>query len=139
VATELPVLIEELPNYILDVKSKHSENAKAFSFSSFIQKVYGIPTEDLDLEVPVKSTVRKLKGRVDAIFGNLIIEFKKDLESEIEDAEYKLSKYLLAYHESQPNVRYVGIANDGTHFVVYLPVFQNDTTFSLELIDQYND
>lgn len=133
-ATGLPVLIEELPNYILDVKSKHSENAKAFSFSSFIQKVYGIPTEDLDLEVPVKSTVRKLKGRVDAIFGNLIIEFKKDLESEIEDAEYKL-----AYHESQPNVRYVGIANDGTHFVVYLPVFQNDTTFSLELIDQYND
>ena len=71
----LSLLYDELPSYIADVKSKASENAKAYAFSSFIQKIFGIQTEDIDLEIPIKSSIMKLVGRIDAVFGNLILEF----------------------------------------------------------------
>lgn len=123
----LSILEQELPKYIEDVRTKHSENAKAFAFSSFIQKVFGIQSEDLDLEVPIKTTVLKLRGRIDAVFGNLIFEFKKDLKNSIEVAEEELLKYFQAYHEKYPGVRYLGIANDGIMFRVYQPIFQDES------------
>lgn len=69
----LELLEDELPKYIHEVKSKHQENAKAVAFSSFIQKVFQVESKDLDFEVPVKTEVLELRGRIDAVFGNLII------------------------------------------------------------------
>lgn len=68
----LELLEKELPNYIDEVKSKHSENAKANAFSSFIQKVFDIESKDLDFEVPIKTEVMELRGRIDAIFAALL-------------------------------------------------------------------
>ena len=56
----LELLEVELPKYIHEVKSKNQENAKAFAFSSFIQRVFGIESEDLDFEKSVKTEVIQL-------------------------------------------------------------------------------
>lgn len=132
----LAVLESELPKYISNVKSKNQENAKAVVFSSFIQKVFGIQAEELDFEVSVKAAALKLRGRIDAVFGNLIIEFKKDLKSGISVAEDELLKYFQAFHEKYPDVRYLGMANDGINFRVYQPIFQDNIVVKLDPIDK---
>jgi len=132
----ISLLEEELPKYINDVKSKHSENAKAFAFSSFIQKIFDIKTEDLDLEVPVKTAVMQLRGRIDAVFGSLIIEFKKDIRKSLEEAEEELVKYFQAYREKFHDTNYLGIVNDGIRFRVYHPLYENDIVRRVETIDK---
>ena len=61
----LTILEKELPGYINEVKAKNQENAKAMAFSSFIQKVFDIESKDLDFEVPIKSEVMEMRGRID--------------------------------------------------------------------------
>lgn len=138
VVQALAILKEELPRYLSDVKSKRQENAKAFAFSSFIQRAFDIKSEEIDLEVPIKAEALKMRGRVDAVFGNLIIEFKKDLSTGLEDAEKELLKYFQAYHEKYPGVRYIGIANDGINFQVYQPVLEKSVVTKVERIDEIN-
>jgi len=53
----LELLEKELPKYIHEVKSKRQENAKAFAFSSFMQKVFNVESKDLDFEKSVKTEV----------------------------------------------------------------------------------
>lgn len=132
----LSILKQELPNYINEVKSKHSENAKAMAFSSFIQKVFEIESKDLDFEVPIKTEVMELRGRIDAVFGNLIIEFKKDIRKSLNEAEEELVKYFQAFHEKFSDSKYLGIVNDGIRFRVYYPIYENDIVIRIEEIDR---
>lgn len=134
----LTVLKKELPFYINDVKNKHSENSKSMAFSSFIQKVFGIQPSELDFEVSVDSKIMQLKGRIDAVFGNMLIEFKRDLSKGLDDAKEELKKYFQAYHEKFPGSKYIGIANDGILFKVYQPIKHNDVVTELEEIGSIN-
>ncbi len=134
----LKILEKELPNYIHDVKKRNSEFSKSMAFSSFIQKVFGIKVEDLDFEVSVNSRVLELKGRIDAVFGNIIIEFKRDLKKGLDTAKEELIKYFQAYKEKFPDSKFIGIANDGILFKVYQPVFKDDLVYELEEIGDIN-
>jgi hypothetical protein len=136
VVKSLDILEKELSSYLTEIKNKHSENAKAVAFTSFIEKVFDIESRDLDFEVPIKTTVMELKGRIDAVFGNLIIEFKKDLRSNLETAKDELLKYFQAYHEKFPDTNYLGIANDGILFKVFHPIYENNKVSKVEEIDQ---
>lgn len=122
----LKELEKELPIYVSTIKSKHAENAKAMYFSSFIVKFFGVKPEEIDMEVPTKSFFLNLRGRIDAVFGRIILEFKKDLRLNLEDAKEELIKYLQSYHEKFPNEDYIGMANDGLFFKVFKPQFQYD-------------
>lgn len=132
----LTILEEELPNYIAAVKSKPSENSKAMVFLSLIQKVFGVKYEDLYLEVSVKSEAYHLRGRIDAVFGNLIIEFKKDLEGGIEKAKQELKLYFQSYFEKYHESDILGIVNDGINFKVFYPVFEDDKVVQIQQIDE---
>lgn len=133
----LTILKEELPKYVADVKSKKTENAKAFVFAQFLRKVFGIEAEELDLEVSVEATALNVRGRIDAVFGNLIIEFKKDLKgASLDAAEEELLKYFQAYHEKYPSIRYLGMANDGINFRVYQPILEHNVVTKLDPIDK---
>ena len=134
----LDLLEVELPKYIHEVKSKNQENAKAVAFSSFIQKVFQVESKDLDFEVPVKTEVLQLRGRIDTVFGNLIIEFKRDLRKSIDEAEEELLKYFQSYKEKFPDNNYLGIANDGIDFIVYQPIFENNIIKKMEIISEFN-
>ena len=138
IVSVLGLLHEELPKYIEEVKLKHSENAKAVAFSSFIQKVFNVESRDLDFEIPIKTTVMEMKGRIDTVFGNLIIEFKKDLNKSLEDAKDKLIKYFQAYREKYPDSKYIGIASDGIYFKVFYSVVKENVVVDLEEIDELN-
>jgi len=108
------------------------------AFSSFIQNVFGIKASDLDFEISVDSRVLELKGRIDAVFGNIIIEFKRDLKKSLDVAQDELKKYFQAYREKFPDSKFIGIANDGILFKVYQPIFKNDKIFEIEKIGEIN-
>lgn len=131
----LELLEKELPKYIHEVKSKRQENAKAFAFSSFMQKVFNVESKDLDFEKSVKTEVMQLRGRIDAVFGNVILEFKKDLSASLEIAKEELLKYFQTYLE-KGETSFLGIANDGIHFKVFYPVIENNIVVKIEEIDK---
>ncbi len=130
VNTDIPELIkleEYLPAYLRDTEKSRNQPAKEIVFASFIQKVFGITPEDFSekMEVPVASRLLMVKGRIDAVFGNLLFEFKVNVDREIDDAMRELALYFQALHEKSQNTRYLGIATDGIKFKVFKPIFDN--------------
>lgn len=70
------------------------------------------------------------RGRTDGLYGNLIIELKRDLSKTLDDAQAKLRKYF-AILFSRPEEKHrplIGIATDGTAFIAYAPRFELDKT-----------
>ena len=59
-----------------------------------------------------------MRGRLDALLGNTVFEFKRDLAREQRDAEEELDRYL-AQRERETGERYIGIATDGARFLPY--------------------
>ena len=73
-----------------------------------------IPREDVRLE----AHIREVRGRIDALLGRTVIEFKSDLRREDADARKQLTRYI-AQRQDESGQRYVGIATDGADFVSY--------------------
>jgi hypothetical protein len=68
------------------------------------------------------------RGRPDALYGNLVIEFKRSLSKSLEEAEEQLKKYL-ALLLSKPEERrrpLIGMATDGIQFAAFAPRFAVD-------------
>ena len=114
---------EKLEDYIKEIKSKNQEAAKSHTFSNFIHDVFNIDSKDMDYEKSVKSEILQVRGRIDAVFGNIIIEFKKDLDQGLPKAKEELLKYFQAYLEESRN-NFVGIVNDGIKFKVFIPIIK---------------
>ena len=74
----------------------------------------GVPRGDVRLEAHIP----EVRGRIDALLGRTVVEFKSDLRRERSDAESQLARYI-AERESDSDDRYVGIATDGAEFVSY--------------------
>ena len=68
------------------------------------------------------------RGRVDALYGNLIIEFKRSLAKSLPEAEEQIRKYLaLLYCHAEERARpFIGMATDGIQFVTYAPRLRPD-------------
>ncbi len=73
-----------------------------------------VPDREVNFEVPVP----EVRGRIDALFGSTIFEFKRDLRQEREEAEGGLTRYL-GDRQRATGRRYLGIATDGAEFVAY--------------------
>ena len=72
-------------------------------FLSFLQKAFDIELSDIEVEryvqianqqVPVKGIARIRKGWIDAVFNDLIFEFKRDLNKEEAEGLRELRDYL---------------------------------------------
>lgn len=77
------------------------------------------------------------RGRTDGLYGNLIIEFKRDLSKTLDDAQAKLRKYfaILFSRREERQRPLIGIATDGIAFIAYAPRFNlNQTEFQPENI-----
>lgn len=131
-------LEKELPGYINQIKNSNSEAKIIHEFTSFIQKVFDISAKEIDFEVSVKSNKRQLKGRIDAVFGNIILEFKKSLKTNLNTAEEELEKYFQSLFEKTPKEKHIGIATDGLLFKVYQPIIENNIVSRLEQINEIN-
>jgi hypothetical protein len=73
-----------------------------------------IPDRDVDFEIPVP----EVRGRMDALLGATIFEFKSDLRRETPVAETQLTRYL-EDRERAMRRRYLGVATDGATFLAY--------------------
>lgn len=69
-------------------------------------------------DVLFEQALPEVRGRVDALVGRTVFEFKSDLRRERADAESQLERYL-ADREAATGERYVGVATDGADFRSY--------------------
>ena len=69
-------------------------------------------------EVRFEQPVPEVRGRIDALLGRTMFEFKSNLRRETPDAEEQLTRYL-GDREAQTGEHFVGISTDGASFVAY--------------------
>lgn len=135
-AAVIDELRELLPKFVKNAKEARSQPAKQILFTKLLDDIFGIQPENLNMEVPVTSKVMLVRGRIDTVFGDLIIEFKVSLERELEDAHTELIKYFQAFREKYPSQKFVGIATDDLGFIVYKPKIENGVVKDIIEIDR---
>ncbi len=90
----------------------------------------GADSRDIDFEKPVP----EVRGRIDALLGRTVFEFKSNLKRERGDAEEGLTRYLTE-RESQTGEKYVGIATDGADFIAYFLKGDNVVEVGVHKVD----
>jgi methylase of polypeptide subunit release factors len=122
----------------------NNEAAKAQRFLIFLKDVFGDINagfiEDylhgVEKYVSVKNKDILLKGRIDTLYGNLIIEFEKDLRKTLDEACNQLKQYTSYLFHSGDKVNYLCLATDGILFNVYLPKISESGKVELEEIEK---
>lgn len=84
------------------------------TLSEFGEGETGGPDEEESETVFVDVT-----GRLDARVGNLVIEFKDDLEEDLQDAQEQLKTYVYLLYEEGIEEDFLCLATDGELFITY--------------------
>lgn len=142
-----------VPKYLQEVQTLSTEPAKSHRFLLLLNELFGVQpgfieeyVSGIEKYVKVKQKDRILRGQVDNLFGNLVIEFERDLAVSQREAEGQLKKYIACLwsqeppHERRP---YLCIAGDGVNLMVYSPTIEDadkkevqPEEVRLELIEQ---
>lgn len=125
----------ELKSYLSAVAAQGSHTGKVHQFLKLLETVFHINDAEYELEPYVKSSRLEIRGRIDTVIGDALLEFKTNLAKELSDAEDQLKKYLAIFHEKYPKRLCLGMATDGVLFRVYRPVFSDGVEPSLELLE----
>lgn len=135
--TRIPDLTEAktkkcVNEYLTQVQQQNTETARVQRFLILLKELFGAQPGFIEdyisgAETYVKSRQKDLiyRGRVDNLFGNLIIEFEKNLARSLRDAEAQLRRYVSVLWSNEPPEQrhpYLCIATDGIRFIVYSPV-----------------
>jgi len=105
---------ERLREIIAELVSRPGhEKVRALVYTLLVDGL-GATSSEVDFERPLP----EVRGRPDALLGQTVFEFKRDLRREIRDAEEELSRYL-PERERQTGTSFVGIATDGAEFLPY--------------------
>jgi len=120
--------------YLESVKAQQSESAKSHRFFGLLKDLFGLQPgfiEDyvagIERYVKVKQKDRILRGQVDNLFGNLVIEFERDLNKTRMEAEEQLQRYVACLWSQEALAKrapYLCIAADGVRFAVYSPTIE---------------
>ncbi|MDE2749204.1 MAG: N-6 DNA methylase [Chloroflexota bacterium] len=112
---------QKLQTYIENLtsarKSQISERQVSHLFLGFISDAFGVNYEDVELEHHVTMTKVQKHGYVDALLGDLIIEFKRDIKTDLGANIDQLTNYMRDMPELH---RYVGMLTDGIEFRTYV-------------------
>lgn len=110
----MPLSPERLREIVVELASRpRHEKVRALIYELLVNGLGASSTEvDFERRVP------EVHGRIDALLGRTVFEFKSNLEREQGDAEKELTRYL-TQRESETGEHYVGIATDGATFVPY--------------------
>lgn len=116
-----PEFSEKLTAYIENITKAHTtqqpERQISHLFLSFISDAFGVKYEDIELEHHVTMTKVQKHGYVDALLGDLLIEFKRSIKDVPESAVHQLRDYMRDMPELH---RYVGMLTDGVRFHTYV-------------------
>lgn len=133
-ASRIPDISEQntshkFKKYIEQISRLNTESAKAQRFLILLKDVFGDVNagfvEDylhgVEKYISVKQKDIIFRGRIDTLYGNLVIEFEKDLKKTLDEARSQLEEYVgyLLEHDSKTN--YLCLATDGIFFHVYIP------------------
>jgi len=107
-----------LNNYlttIRDAKSKGSSHDYLRQiFIDFARNNFKVNPTDVDLEKGIKGT--KIRGSIDALYQDIVFEFKRDLRIEGDTGREELERYLRSLGDKQP---YFGVLTDALTFQTY--------------------
>jgi len=110
----MPISEERLKTIIVELASRpHHEKVRALVYELLVNGL-GAHSTEVDFERPVP----EVHGRIDALLGRTVLEFKSDLRRERADAENKLPDYL-SQRESETGEHFIGLATDGATFITY--------------------
>jgi len=110
----MPLSSDRLHEIVSELASRpQHEKVRALVYELLVNGL-GAKSTELDFE----RRVPEVHGRIDALLGRTLFEFKSDLGREQHDAENKLPDYL-AQREKETGSHFVGIATDGATFIPY--------------------
>lgn len=148
-ASRIPDISEQdishkFKEYTEQISQLNTESAKAQRFLMFLKDVFGDVNagfvEDylhgVEKYISVKQKDIILRGRIDTLYGNLIIEFEKDLRKSLAEALEQLKRYTSYLLQSGEKASYLCLATDGIIFNVYLPKINGDGKVELEEIEK---
>lgn len=125
-------------SYVEEVSRLGSESAKTQRFLLLLKDIFGdVNTRFVEdylrgVERYVKSKRKDfvLKGRVDNLYGNLVIEFERDLGKTLSEAKEQLQKYIacLWSEEEERKINYLCMTADGINFQVFSPSTEKPLT-----------
>jgi type I restriction-modification system DNA methylase subunit len=119
----LPDLDDEMQErigYPTDIRpelEEHLTGQKAKRNRELTEWIDGETTEPSDGEA--ETVFVDVSGRLDARVGNLVIEFKNDLNADQDDAEQQLREYVFMLHSKGMEEDFLCLATDGERFVTY--------------------
>jgi methylase of polypeptide subunit release factors len=112
--SEFQVYFKEYVASIEEAKQKKAHHDQLRSiFVGFLSQAFGVKYDELELEKGVQ--IAKVKGYIDALYQDVVFEFKRDLTIEREKGLLELDNYI----KSLSGTTYFGILTDGIIFEVY--------------------
>jgi SAM-dependent methyltransferase len=105
---------ERLREIAIELASRpRHEKVRSLVYELLVNGV-GASSTELDFERPVP----EVRGRIDALLGSTLFEFKSDLRREMRDVETKLPDYL-GQRQDSTGRHFVAVATDGATFITY--------------------
>ncbi len=110
----MPLSARRLTEIVVELASRPGhEKIRALMFEIL---VYGLGASSTDIHF--ERSMPEVRGRLDALLGQTVFEFKRDLRREQKAAEEELGRYL-PEREQETGEHFIGIATDGAEFVPY--------------------
>ena len=110
----MPLTEHELREVVTRLVSRPGHETVKASVYELLVSGLGAARSEVSFEQPVP----EVRGRIDALLGRTVFEFKSDLRRERRDAEEQLARYL-SDREAATGQRFIGIATDGATFQPY--------------------
>jgi hypothetical protein len=113
--TEFESQFQQYLNRIEEAKlaKAHHDQLRSI-FIAFLSRTFGVAYEEFELEKGIKAA--KVRGFIDALFQDIVFEFKRDLDAEREAGKRELTDYLTSLRDGT----YFGVLTDGLLFEVYI-------------------
>jgi len=124
-----------IDDFVHKIRTIKGEASRADRFRDFVRKVFpqveagGVKGffPELEKYIKIGDTGQVVRGRADALFGSLLLEFEPILDdAHVKEAKDQLTKYVAGIWTrqaqwAQPRARLTAVATDGLDFIVYRP------------------
>ncbi|UCE67143.1 MAG: SAM-dependent DNA methyltransferase [Candidatus Zixiibacteriota bacterium] len=118
--------------YLQSIKKLNTESARSHRFAMLVHELLQLEpnfieeyVSGIEKYVKTKNKDRLLRGEMDNLFGNAIIEFEANINKKRREAEEQLRRYVaILWSREKKNLRkpYICIATDGESFITYTPL-----------------
>ncbi len=124
---------DSIAQYLADVRPLNSEPARLARFTGLLNDLFGeldfplvrdfLAGFETKISTHQAEKCRVLRGRPDALYGNLVIEFERGATGWLRDARRQLELYstILTREANSKGSYFIPIASDGIRFVVFAP------------------